>query len=45
MNSDVLHLDGVDRSLARKKKNMRIVKNKLIVKDQMMVAVRQVKLV
>jgi len=45
MNSDVLRLDGADRLLTKKKKKMRIVKNELIAQDQMMVAVRQVKLV
>ena len=44
MNSDVLHLDGVDGLLTKKKK-VRMVKNELIAKDRMMVAARQVKLV
>jgi len=38
MNSDVVHLDRVDELLAKKKKKMRMIKNKLIAKDQMMVA-------
>jgi len=45
MNSDVLCLDEVDGLLVRKKKKVRMVKNELIAKDQMMVAVCQVKLV
>jgi len=45
MNSDVLHLDGVDGLLTKKKKKVRMVKNELIAKDRMMVAARQVKLV
>jgi len=45
MNSDVLHLDEVDRLLAKKKKMMKMVKNELIAKDQMKVAACQVKLV
>ena len=45
MNSDMLHLDRVDRLLAKKKKKIRMVKNELIAKDQMMVAACQVKLV
>ena len=42
MNSDVFCLNGVDRLLAKKKKKVTMVKNELIAKDQMMVAVRQV---
>ena len=45
MNSDVLRLNGVNGLLAKKRKKVRMVKNELIAKDQMMVAVRQVKLV
>jgi len=45
MNSEVLYLDGIDGLLATKKKKMRIVKHELIAKDQMMVAVHQVKAV
>jgi len=45
MNSNVLCLDEVDGLLARKKKKVRMVKNELIAKDQMMVAACQVKLV
>ena len=45
MNSNVLRLDGVDRILAKKKKKVRMVKNELIAKDQLMVVARQVKLV
>ena len=45
MNSNVLYLDEVDGLLARKKKKVRMVKNELIAKDQMMVAACQVKLV
>ena len=45
MNSDMLRLDRTDRLLTKKKKKMRIVKNELIAQDQMMMAVRQVKLV
>jgi len=41
----MLRLDGVDGWLAKKKKKVRMVKNELITKDQMMVAARQVKLV
>jgi len=33
MNSDVLYLDGVDGLLARTKKKVGMVKNKLIAKD------------
>ena len=45
MNSEVLHLDRIDGLLAKKKKQMRMVKNELIAKDQMMMAAHQVKLV
>ena len=45
MNSDMLRLDGVDGLLAKKKKKVRMVKNELIAKNQMMVAAHQVKLV
>ena len=45
INSDVLRPDGIDRLLARKKKKMKMVKNELIAKDQVMEAARQVKLV
>ena len=45
MNSDVLRLNGGNGLLAKKRKKVRMVKNELIAKDQMMVAVRQVKLV
>jgi len=41
----VLRLNGVDGLLAKKEKEMRMVKNELITKDQMMVAACQVKLV
>ena len=44
-NSDVLRLDGIDELLAKKEKKMRMVKNELIAKDQMMAAVCQVKLI
>ena len=45
INSDVLRLDGVDGLLVKKKKKVRMVKNELIAKNQMMVAAHQVKLV
>jgi len=45
MNSNVLRLDGVDGILAKKKKKVRMMKNELIAKDQLMVVARQVKLV
>ena len=45
MNSNVLRFDGVDRILAKKKKKVRMMKNELIAKDQLMVVARQVKLV
>ena len=41
----MLRLDGIDELLAKKEKKMRMVKNELIAKDQMMVAVCQVKLI
>ena len=41
----MLCFDRVDGLLAKKKKKVRIVKNELIAKDQMIVAARQVKLV
>ena len=44
INSDILRLDRVNELLIKKKK-VRMVKNKLITKDQMMVAACQVNLV
>ena len=45
INSDILRLNGVVGLLAKKKKKVRMMKNELIAKDQLMVVARQVKLV